>query len=249
MGRFYIIIFVIFILLQNFSIYSTEMSDNQKCPVIYNFHEVNNHPGFYGITPKRFEAIIKYLNTRGYQIRSFMDYYALVLTDRPEKKNTVVFTIDDGDLSALDNAVPILNRYHFGATLFIYTDRYGPYSDFYHRLGDLSNRFEIASHSLSHANLIKIKEKDMNQFYKELVMSKKKLEYYTGKRVKTFAWPYGNYNESMIQSVFLAGYEFQVAAGILHRKKLNDRLCGRFTVTKYTSFKKIEEVLNYKTWE
>lgn len=220
-----------------------------RCPVVYNFHEITDRPGYYGVRPLYFEKIIRMLTLRGYEIRSFIDYYATSITRRANRKKMVVFTIDDGHRSAIDTAVPILMRYHAGATLFIYTDRYKNNSGFYRRLGALPSDFEIASHSLSHSNLLKIRDENKNQFYRELVLSKKKLEYYTGRRIKTFAWPYGNYNEDMIQSVFLAGYDFQVAAGILHRKNLTDRICGRFTVTRGTSLKKIEYVLNSETWE
>jgi len=221
----------------------------EPCPVILNFHEVRHYPGPYGLTPEYFEKIVITIKENNREIISFMDYYSFVLTQNARKNKAVVFTFDDGHPSVLDFVIPILDRYQSGATFFIYTDRYAEKSSFYARLAKLPLRYEIGSHSLSHADLVVALHNDPARYYRELFLSRKKLEYNTGRNIKTFAWPYGHYEEPMKESVFQAGYEFQLTAGILHRQKIRDRICGRFTVKRETKIPEILRMINPESWE
>jgi len=221
----------------------------EPCPVILNFHDVKPNSGHYGLTPEYFEKIVVTIKENNREIISFMDYYSFVLTRNARRNKAVVFTFDDGHPSVLNSVIPILDRHRSGATFFIYTDRYAEKSTFYVRLSKLPLKYEIGSHSLSHGDLVVALREDPARYYRELFLSRKKLEYNTGRKINTFAWPYGHYEAPMKESVFQAGYEFQLAAGILHRQKITNRICGRFTVKRETKIPEILRMINPESWE
>lgn len=77
----------------------------------------------------------------------------------------MVITIDDGYESVYNIADPILRKYGFTATLFIYTDFVGvargaiTWDQLREMKGD---GFEVGSHTLSHCDLTKKKEGEDN---------------------------------------------------------------------------------------
>jgi peptidoglycan/xylan/chitin deacetylase (PgdA/CDA1 family) len=67
---------------------------------------------------------------------------------------------------------------------------------------------EIGSHTLTHPNLASASS---NLAQKQINDSKRKLEELTGKPVITFAYPYGSYNQKLIDLVKEASYTAAVS--------------------------------------
>ncbi len=72
---------------------------------------------------------------------------------------------------------------------------------------EIMDVFEIGSHTLTHPILTNIPLKEAKI---EIVESKKKIEEKIGKKIRSFAYPNGNYNESLIKLAEEAGYDFSV---------------------------------------
>ncbi len=131
----------------------------------------------------------------------------------PER--AVVITIDDGYKTANDIAWPILKRYGFPVTLYVY-----PYA-VSHLRGSLTweqvrrlsaEGADIESHSFTHPLLTHpgkpMNKKDFQAFIEhELVDSKKRLEQELGHPVTSIAYPYGGYSEYVVERVKAAGYQ------------------------------------------
>lgn len=69
----------------------------------------------------------------------------------------------------------------------------------------LGKRFEIGGHTYNHVDLTKISPKEA---WREIVEGKDALEDLLGKRVKSFAFPFGHYNSKVIEFVKRAGFEY-----------------------------------------
>ena len=131
----------------------------------------------------------------------------------PEK--AVVITIDDGYRSTYDVAFPILKKYGFTATLFVYMDFIGiPGSSVtWDQLKEMrANGFEVGSHTISHCNLTKKKKDETEQAYlervrKELVSSKSILDKKLNQDTIALALPYGAYNQQVLALCEKAGYK------------------------------------------
>lgn len=69
----------------------------------------------------------------------------------------------------------------------------------------ISDVFEIGSHTLTHPILTNIPLKDAEN---EIYESKKRIQDKIGKKVISFAYPNGNYNEDIMKLVSKSGYEY-----------------------------------------
>lgn len=108
---------------------------------------------------------------------------------------------DDGYTGLLDNALPILNKYGFTASVYVCTDYLGKSNDW--NFKDKSRRmhlnveelkelicagWEIGSHGVTHESLLRLDDADIEWQLKE---SKKILEELFGP-VISYAYPYGD---------------------------------------------------------
>jgi len=179
-----------------------------KNTAILCFHDINGF-GKYSIKDSEFKEILNQLN-QNFEVYSLKNWYEKVFRGEYFEKPPVVITFDDGYISIFTYVIPLLQRYKFGATFFIYLKKYEDQPLLLKKMGDLPEEFEIGSHSLSHANMEKLFILNKNQFYREIFLSKKKLEYLIGKPVISWAWPYGYYNEEIELMAMKAGYSLQV---------------------------------------
>ncbi|MEJ2726044.1 MAG: polysaccharide deacetylase family protein [Deltaproteobacteria bacterium] len=94
----------------------------QVVPVLcYHHFDENCHSSL--CTPiSLFEGHMRYLKEEGYRVIPMRKLLGFLNYGNALPKRAVVLTIDDGYRSAYDIAYPILKKYGFTATLFIYTD-------------------------------------------------------------------------------------------------------------------------------
>ncbi len=159
------------------------------------------------VTPDMFERHIKYLYENGWT--------PFTITEALENREilpakSVVITFDDGYRDNFTNAFPILKKYHFKATIYLVNDRghLGLKSE--PRLTDddvmeliNSGLIEIGAHTLSHANLNKL---NLDEKKKEICESKQTIEKRFNIKCKSFAYPFGNYNDTDKKIVSECGY-------------------------------------------
>ncbi len=177
------------------------------------FHDISKNLdlSITRIRPEKFEHLIKYLASLGYHGVSIAGL---------KRKNDIALTFDDGWQSFFINALPILNKYNFKATVFIISGYVGNKSRWdYKNKGHLSwheikilvdEGIEIGSHSVNHVDLRYL---DDNKLEYEIAGSKKQIEDKLGLPVKHFSYPFGRYNRRVIEAVKRAGYENAFALG------------------------------------
>ena len=147
-----------------------------------------------------FEKFVEQVCKSGYGLCSMKDYLA---KDTEERKSWIVCTFDDGYKGLNDYALPILIKYGFTATVFICTGLIGKDNKWNNKdavlrrhlnMDELHNLhrygWEIASHGVSHFNLLKLTDEELEY---ELKQSHDCLVKEWGE-VVTFAYPYGAYN-------------------------------------------------------
>ena len=168
----------------------------------------------YDVAVEDFENQMEYLK-ESYDVISMSDALEYIKQEKPLKNNSVVITFDDGDVSIYNNAFPILKKYRFPFSVFIYTNivKEGPHAmKWSHMKKLLDYGAEIGSHSVSHGYLHKrLKEESEEQYLSrlrhELVDSKNLLETNLEVPIRYFAYPYGRYNETVKEEARNAGYE------------------------------------------
>src|SRR5581483_8586039 len=100
------------------------------------------------------------------KLRAFLD------AKEPLPKNTVVITIDDGYRSTYEVAYPVLRKYGFPATVFLYSDFVGAsdaltWPQMKEMIG--SGLIEIQPHSKTHANLSQRLAGETDAAYRERI--------------------------------------------------------------------------------
>jgi peptidoglycan/xylan/chitin deacetylase (PgdA/CDA1 family) len=178
------------------------------------------------------------------------------------EKQLVSLTFDDGWLSQYENALPHLEDYRLPGTFYIITNRMKKGGLLYMNQDQVQNiatlGHEIGSHSMSHPSLLYYFcwiNKD-----KEIRKSKEVLESVIGKRVTSFAYPYGRFSEKIIKLVSDAGYENARSTGERFQGNFpgfNSKASGPFdlqckSVKKDTTLEEIKEwittSLTYNFW-
>jgi peptidoglycan/xylan/chitin deacetylase (PgdA/CDA1 family) len=161
---------------------------------------------------------MRYLKTNGYraitpkQFLSFLEYRDAI------PKKAVMITIDDGYRSAYDIAYPILKKYDFPATFFVYANYVGV-SDkaiTWDQLKELkANGFAIGSHTIMHTDLSKRGDNETPDTYRqrlrrEIFDSKKIIDEKLNQETIFFAYPFGRVNLDAIMMTRKAGYKLAV---------------------------------------
>jgi glycosyltransferase involved in cell wall biosynthesis/peptidoglycan/xylan/chitin deacetylase (PgdA/CDA1 family) len=162
------------------------------------------------VSPERFEAQVRCLARRGYQGIRLSDWLAWVRTGRPLPEKPVLLTFDDAYADIARYALPVLERYGFGAAVFVITGRVGGTISWGKSKGlfqlmsaeqirEWAGRgIEFGAHSRTHPDLTTL---DPAALRDEVVGSKRDLEDILQAPVISFAYPYGPYNPAVCECV------------------------------------------------
>jgi peptidoglycan/xylan/chitin deacetylase (PgdA/CDA1 family) len=195
----------------------------QVVTVLNYHHFLEDCDSLLCLPPAIFDQQMKYLKNNGYRTVTMEDLAGFLQYRQALPKKSVMITIDDGYRSAYEVACPILKKYGFTATLFIYTDYVGV-SDkaiTWDQLRELhADGFQIGSHTISHSDLTMKKEGESEKDYsarlkKELIDSKRIIDSKLTQNTIAIAFPFGRYDESILSMAQQAEYElgFSVEGG------------------------------------
>jgi len=195
-------------------------------PILTYHNFTKDESSSYNINILEFEKQMDYLAAHNYSVISLSELFKGLREGQLPPK-PIVITIDDGFKSSFTLAYPVLKKYNFPATLFVYTDfiEKNSYSLTWEEIREMTkNNIEIGSHTLSHCNLLKYKKNENYETYldrirREIIFSKEILESKMGGKVKFFAYPYGVYSPIIKDIVIQAGYE-----GILNANSMSNNL-------------------------
>jgi peptidoglycan/xylan/chitin deacetylase (PgdA/CDA1 family) len=168
------------------------------------------------VTTSTFEAHLKYLTANGYKVipvRELVDYY---LGRRPPPRlHSVAIAVDDGHKSVYTDMFPLVKKYQIPVTLFIYPSAISnaSYAMTWSQLKELreTGLFDFQSHTYWHPNFKidkrRLKPAEYESFVEmQFKKSKEKLEKELDVRVNMLAWPFGIYDDDLIQKAVKAGY-------------------------------------------
>jgi peptidoglycan/xylan/chitin deacetylase (PgdA/CDA1 family) len=168
------------------------------------------------VTTTYFASQLKYFKDQGYTViplRQLVDYHLGKKVSLPPR--SLVLTADDGHKSVYTDMFPLLKKYHVPATLFLYPSALSnaPYAMTWEQLKEMkaTGLVDMQSHTFWHPNFKKEKRNLSAGAYQNLVESqlrkaKAKLEKEFNARVDMLAWPFGIYDEGLIEKAAEAGY-------------------------------------------
>jgi peptidoglycan/xylan/chitin deacetylase (PgdA/CDA1 family) len=189
-------------------------------------------PGAAGpttITTTNFQSYLNFLAENGYRVIRLRELVDFLLGHAPAPSpRSVVMTVDDGHRSVYSEMLPLVQKARIPVTLFIYPSAisHASYALTWPELQELtaSGLFDVQSHTFWHPNF-KIERRRLDpRKYQELVtfqltQSKATLERMLGCRVDLLAWPFGIYDDELIQMAAHSGY---VAAFTIERRAVRE---------------------------
>lgn len=222
---------------------------------IFEYHRVEELDDVYTVKPKIFEGQMEYLYDLNYKSISVKELIEEMKKDKPDLKNKMVLTFDDGYVDNLNEAAPIMNKYGYKGTIFVAIKfmAWPGYVTWQDLISLQDKGWEIGSHSWNHVHLDDLNDEQMK---KELKDSKIFLETFipnTFKTVDTLAYPNGVYNEKVVNSLKKYGYVGAVTGDRgVNTKDTNPYMLHRINVCQEKNgilrFKIKLEIAQFKGW-
>ena len=231
--------------------------DQTAQTIIFCYHRLVDKVRYPGteITPAVFEAQMKELKDRGLTVIGLQDLLAWKRGEKSIPPRCAVITFDDGWKSQYEVAWPIMKKFGYTFTMFIYTEGVaggslgGGQAITWEQLADMrDNGIDIEAHTATHQDLReghtvtlmaggkRTKKKLTGAEYEqwlqnEVVGCKQLLEQRLGIKVNCFAVPFGNYNDHVKEMARNAGYEamFTVYGQPITYTSANDSI-GRYAI-------------------
>jgi peptidoglycan/xylan/chitin deacetylase (PgdA/CDA1 family) len=186
----------------------------QTVPVLVYHQFAEKSTNRMTVSREAFEAQMRLLRDKGYrvipleQLVAFTEYRAQI----PEK--SVVITIDDGWRTMYDIAFPILRKYGYPATLFVYTQLIsgGAKTLSWEQVREMAAQgLDVQCHTVTHRNLALQQDGESAEQYfaavqREIADATRLIEQKTGRRPTVLAYPYGETNGLAIELLRKQGY-------------------------------------------
>lgn len=213
----------------------------REMPILlyHRFIEDESEKGIHGtwMRLEMFEKHLRLIKRLGFETLTPRDLVQKGFIHRLQPgKRFLMITADDGYKDNLTRMLPLLEKYDMKATVYVVSDETHNRWDTDHptnpdtkvelltadeiRALDRSGRVEIGGHTLSHAKLDELPTQEQRR---EIVENKKQLEETLGHPMVSFAYPFGNLNESAKHEAKAAGYALAFATDSGPRAVHQDR--------------------------
>jgi peptidoglycan/xylan/chitin deacetylase (PgdA/CDA1 family) len=215
-------------------------SDQSRLPILM-YHSISDEseqkssPYYRTATsPKLFATHMDLLRTQGYEVLGLRDGLEKFRREKSTGAKLAVITFDDGFQNFYSDALPVLRRNNFGATVFLPTSFIGrERRDFKGRACMIWDEvresqkagIEFGSHTVNHPKLYDL---DLPQIRAELKESKAAIENELGQPVRSFAYPYAfpsadrAFVKVFVETLKETGYDSGVTTKIGRAKKNDD---------------------------
>jgi peptidoglycan/xylan/chitin deacetylase (PgdA/CDA1 family) len=211
------------------------------------YHRIVNKSSVIGrhkvyVWEKDFEKQMQYLADSGISTITFEDLHNNPGMNLDKK---VILTFDDGYLDNYELLFPILKKHGFKAVIYLVTridhNAWGVRegeprvnmmsAEMVREMSDYG--IEMGGHTRNHVDLLRC---DAAQQREEIGGSKEDVEKLTGKKVLSFAYPFGGINEDIKKITKECGYAYAVSTNTGPREFLQDTMqIRRIEVTPRTS--------------
>lgn len=185
--------------------------DKMAAVPILTYHSIDESGSVISTSPDVFRRQLKSLAESGYKTITLSDLSSALKNGNDLPSKTVVLTFDDGFQNFYTDAFPVLSEHNFTATVFLVTDFCGTYNDWAGNPPELPRSkvlsweeiremdrygIEFGSHTRTHPDLTKL---SVEKIESEMSESKQAIEDALGRKVETFAYPFGRHNTKIKQ--------------------------------------------------
>lgn len=189
----------------------------QVVPVLCYHRFGKGHPKL-SVETSLFRKQMQYLRDNGYQVVAMKELVEFIRGKQALPPKSVVVTIDDGYASTYDEAFPVFREFGLPATVFLYTDFIGAKDALsWEQVREMyqTGLIDFQPHSKTHPNLsLRQPDETEDEYQKriaqEVEASKSRIEKTVNVPMHTFAYPFGDANEFVIETVKKEGFSLGV---------------------------------------
>lgn len=192
--------------------------DGYQTVPILTYHRFGSKRDKMVVTPEAFASQMAYLRDNGYRVIPLHSLLPFLDGEAPLPQRSVVITIDDGYQSSYDIAYPILKKFGFPATIFVYSDFMGTGEGMnWDTMRNMaaSGLIDFQPHSKTHAHLADRQPYESLGSYQmriedEIKVPGRKIQQQLGMPLYSFAYPYGETNDVVIAKLKSNNYQVGV---------------------------------------
>ena len=185
--------------------------------LLYHAFSEDDESSRFVVTRRVFARHMRLLSLLRFKVLPYGEFARLICDGQLPPPRTAVLTVDDGYADTGDIAAAILERYGFGATIFLVSGRLGAVNDWsraaplrgrellsMEQLDPLRRRgIEFGAHTRTHPCLPDVADETVTE---EVESSRLDLEQALQAPIRTFAYPYGRLDDRTVAAVRRAGF-------------------------------------------
>ena len=210
-----------------------------KIPIL-SYHSISNENCHLSLNLSEFNKQLKYFKNNNFK----KVYYDEI---KNNNRKQFIITFDDGYKDLILNALPILKKYNFKATCYLVSNLIGKKNIWDEKNKNIreknlmnfddikfwmENGMKVGSHSKNHKRLIDLNKQELKE---EIIQSKYDLEDMLNCSIDSFCYPYGLYNEN-VMDIVKKNYDFALST---RRSRLNYRTHNKFLLPRIDMGKEI----------
>jgi peptidoglycan/xylan/chitin deacetylase (PgdA/CDA1 family) len=176
---------------------------------VLTYHRVHTMPAVglpdLIVDPANFAAELQALHDAGYHSITQAQLFGAVYDGKPLPPKPILISVDDGYVDDVRTILPDLERRHMVATFFVITGRMSePGFLSANQIRQLDRAgMDVGDHTAHHVDLRLL---TAAQLATETAGSRRTLQSVLGHPVYFFAYPFGDFNDGVVQAVRAAGF-------------------------------------------
>ena len=184
------------------------------CVVLQYHHISEDTPGITSVTPEQFQRHLDYLLEHDHAVMPLEDVITALKIGMELPDKCVALTIDGAYISAFTEAYPRTVRYEYPLTVFVSTEPVDNGHEGYltwEQMREMQSKgVSFQNHSHSHAHLIRQTADESSDDWEQRVAvdiqtAQNRISDELGTTPTLFAYPYGEYNQALKQTVASMG--------------------------------------------
>jgi peptidoglycan/xylan/chitin deacetylase (PgdA/CDA1 family) len=175
---------------------------------VLNYHSIGVTPGnTLVLDPKKLIRQMEFLADQGYSPLTLSDFILLLEKKKSAPAKPVLLTFDDGYIDNFEQAMPILKRHGFPATIFVSPGSIGLEGKVnWKQLKEMHEAgWDVQPHGMTHPHLTELTAAEQKE---EITQSRRQIEQQLGTKADIFCYPFGEFNKQTLTILKEEGFRY-----------------------------------------